>query len=144
MEVDVSDGIVLTAESSSCVAVIMAKLCIDRYEEIFISQKVSVNGIEYCPSDVVVVNFDSNDRHVFLQISNIAVHDKRVLLIGSLLDTLYFDNHYGAYVVNPCESSSATEAYFINELLDVYPLSVIQGFGNDKYFVPLRYWICRH
>lgn len=68
-----------------------------------------------------------------------------MLLLGNDLETLYFDNHFGAYVVRPIvDCESYVNAWFLHELLDASPLNIVEGYGVNKLFVPLRHWVCRH
>lgn len=64
-ELDISNGITVTVTSLQYAEILVAKLDIDKYEEVFVCHKVVMNGIEYCLQDVVMTGIDSNDMHKF-------------------------------------------------------------------------------
>jgi hypothetical protein len=138
-ELDISDGETVTAESLQNVDEIMMKFQIDKYDDVFVCRKAVVNGLTYVCGDVVITGVDSNDLHQFLLIGNIVVYNGKVLLVGSGLKTVCFDNHFSSYFV---EFGSNCDALFLHELLDPFPLNVIERFANGRLCVPLRHWVC--
>jgi hypothetical protein len=71
--------------------------------ELFLANWVSVCGITYKPGMCVLSSFAGDDNYpVFLEIENIFVrdHGQHIWLSGEKLNTLYFDTHYNAWIVD--------------------------------------------
>lgn len=92
-----------------------SKLGVEISEHVYSVQWIKHHGTEYHP-DFIICTEVACEMPVFYKIKTIAVKDENVLLCGTLMETLCFDDHYHAFTVR-LHPDRVLKSVNVNELL---------------------------
>lgn len=101
---------------------------------------VKHHGTEY-RRDLIVCVEVAIEMPVFIQIKTIVVKDEQVVLIGSDVETICFDEHCHAFKV-ALKPSGMLKVFDVKELLYFKPVDVLMAYGttdSSLYIVPYCY-----
>jgi hypothetical protein len=104
--------------------------------KLYTASFVKVNGITYRPKDVLALHFDEYGDPVFFEISNIFFSSqKKVFFKGYLFETITFDPHIYAYLV---EKTDCQHFVSYKSLMFLHPntLSILPPF--ECFYVTIR------
>jgi hypothetical protein len=106
---------------------IAAKLNVDTCANVLLVKRVKHYG-SYRPGLVVCLEINE-ELPVFSKISTIVVKDEQVVLIGSSVETICFDEHFHAFKVL-YKPSQAPKVFNVQELLYFKPMDVQMAYGS--------------
>ena len=105
---------------------------------IYVTHMISCNGQEYRTGCVLSLKTRSRGECSFGEVVHIIPNRQNFLMVITLLDVLYFDSHFYAYVVKVSDENKVVE---LHDLLDFRPLDIVRDFKSDKLYVNPKYKI---
>ena len=84
-------------------------------------------GTEYRPGLIVCVEV-AEEMPVFCKIRTIIVKDEQVILAGSSIETICFDEHYNAFRIM-LKAMQAIKVFNVQDLLYFKPLDIQMAYG---------------
>lgn len=107
---------------------IASKLGVEISELVYSVKWIKHHGTEYRP-DLIICTEVACEMPVFCKIRTIAVKDENVLLCGTLMETLCFDDHYHAFTVRS-HPDRVLKVVNVNELFYFKPFDLQIKYGT--------------
>lgn len=111
-----------------CGQEITSKLGVGMSEAVYSVKWIKHHGTEYRP-DFIICTEVAYEMPVFCKIKTIAVKDKNVLLCGTLMETVCFDDHYHVFTVR-LHPDRVFKVVNINELCSFKPFDLQMKYGT--------------
>lgn len=112
------------------------------FGDVFVAKWAVVHGIKYRKG--MMVAFDRTDCHypIYGKIRDVITVRNTVHLVLEKWETLYFKQHFHAYVVCPTEPSAVT-VKTTEQIIDYHPLHAVHSYSpcDENYYISPRYRI---
>ncbi|KAI7808364.1 hypothetical protein IRJ41_002977 [Triplophysa rosa] len=107
---------------------IASKLGVVMSESVYSVKWIKHHGTEYRP-DCIICTDVTCEMPVFCKVKSIAVKDENVLLLGTLMETVFFDDHYHAFTVR-LHPERVLKVVNVNELCYFKPFDLQMKYGK--------------
>ncbi|XP_056120086.1 uncharacterized protein LOC130097313 [Rhinichthys klamathensis goyatoka] len=121
-------GKMLELSELKCGQEIASKLGVVMSEAVYSVKWIKHHGTEYRP-DFIICTEVACEMPVFCKIKTIAVKDENVLLCGTLMETICFDDHYHAFTVR-LHPDRVFKVVNVNELCSFKPFDLQMKYGT--------------
>lgn len=105
---------------------------------IYVTHLIKHNGQEYRTGCVLSMKAQSHGECLFGEVLHLIPNEHTFLMVVTLLDVLYFDYHFYAYVV---KVSKTIKLVILDDLADFRPLDIVRDFNSDKLYINPKYKI---
>lgn len=98
------------------------------------STKIMIHGTSYCLKSIILFECDKESMLVFAEIDDICILNGKILVIVTLLQTIFYDCRVNGYL---CQKTQNRQQKIVNIEDLIFPHSVTSFKLNNRQYIPL-------